>query len=40
MRQNKDIQCVNLLENLQIGNTLKSDFDLLKTYFLFSLNVI
>jgi hypothetical protein len=40
MRQNKDIQCANLLENLQIGNILKSNFDLLKTYFLFNLNVI
>jgi hypothetical protein len=37
MRQNKDIQCVNLLENLQ--NILKSKFYLLKTCFPIYLNV-
>jgi hypothetical protein len=33
MRQNKDIQYATLLENLQTGNILKSNFDLLKTHF-------
>jgi hypothetical protein len=39
MRQNKDIQYASLLENFQIGNILKSYFDLLKSHFLSNLNV-
>jgi hypothetical protein len=39
MRQNKDIQYAILLENLQTRNILKSNVDLLKTYFPFNLNV-
>ncbi len=39
MRQNKNIQYATFLENLWIGNILKSDFDLLKTHFLSNLNV-
>jgi hypothetical protein len=39
MWQNKDIQYATFLENLWIGNILKSDFDLLNTHFLSNLNV-
>jgi hypothetical protein len=39
MRQNKDIQYATHLENLRTRNILKSNFDLLKTHFLFNLNV-
>jgi hypothetical protein len=34
MRQNKNIQYATLLENLWIGNILKSDFDLLEIQLL------
>jgi hypothetical protein len=39
MRQNKDIKYTTLLENFRTKKILKLDFDLLKTYFLFNLNV-
>jgi hypothetical protein len=39
MQQNKDIQCLRLLENLRTRNFLKLDFDLLKTRFLSNLNL-
>jgi hypothetical protein len=39
MRQNKDIQYTTLLENLWTWNILNSDFNLLKTRFLFNLNI-
>jgi hypothetical protein len=39
MGQNKDIQYATFVENLWTRNILKSDFDLLKIFFLSNLNV-
>jgi hypothetical protein len=39
MRQNKNIQYATILENFQTKSIQKSNFDLLKVFFQFNLNI-